>query len=150
MDRYGFVPYPAEYVTTARREELLQAAARIHHRSIAGHPPSEFTNRVMHDLVARCKAEGIAVAIVWAAESPRYRDLYGSSGKETVAEYNRFLTRELGAAVFPAPEHLAETDFADGYHLLEVGAGKYSRWLADTHLKPWLAGCRTSLDPGRD
>ena len=45
----------------------------------------------------------------------------------------------MGVRVFPAPEHLDEADFMDGYHLLPAGAAKYSRWLADNHLKPWLA-----------
>jgi len=39
--------------------------------------------------------------------------------------------------VFPSPD-LAETDFADGHHLLPHAAAKYSHWLADTHVKPWL------------
>jgi hypothetical protein len=27
----------------------------------------------------------------------------------------------------------------DGIHLMRGGAEKYSRWLADNHLGPWLA-----------
>ena len=60
-----------------------------------------------------------------------------------------FLTQELGVKVFPAPEHLVEDEFSDGYHLMRCGAENYSRWLADTHLKPWLAS-HSSLSSGRE
>jgi hypothetical protein len=54
----------------------------------------------------------------------------------------RALTTAIGIPVFPAPDELTDDDFADGYHLRARGAAKYSRWLADHHLKPWLAGAR--------
>ena len=51
----------------------------------------------------------------------------------------RQLSAEKGVPIFPAPAHLSDDDFADGYHPLADGAAKYSRWLADNHLRPWLA-----------
>ena len=33
---------------------------------------------------------------------------------------------------------LGESDFVDGHHMLQPAAARYSRWLADTHLNPWL------------
>ena len=52
--------------------------------------------------------------------------------------FEEWLTREMGMPVFPAPE-LPDTDFVDGFHMIRKGAEKYSRWLATSHLGPWLA-----------
>ena len=139
MDCYGFVPYQSESVTSSRREKLLLAALQAHSRSVAGRPVSPITRCVHRDLVTRCTAEGIVVAFAWTPESSRYRGAYGPAGQESIDEYTRFITDELKVRVFPSPTHLEETDFVDGYHLLPSGAKKYSRWLAETHLKPWLA-----------
>jgi len=48
------------------------------------------------------------------------------------------LRDDLGITIFPAPAHLTDEDFADGYHLIASGAAKYSKWLAEKHLKPWF------------
>jgi len=137
MDRHGFVRYPVERMKAKGREELLRGALQLHSRSIAGLPISEITRQLHADLVRRSRAEGIVPAFAWAPESPRYWAAYGK-GRETVDEYTRFIVEELQVDVFPSPSQLEETDFEDGYHLLPAGAAKYSRWLADTHLKPWI------------
>jgi hypothetical protein len=139
MDRYGFVPLLTRESDSSRREERFAVALQRHARSLAGRPVSELTRRVHRDLVDRCAAEGIRVALAWAPESPRYRSENDPAAPRIVEEYSRFLSTELGAEVFPAAEHLAESDFVDGYHLLPAGATTYSRWLAETHLKKWFA-----------
>jgi hypothetical protein len=138
MDRYGFVPLLRQGMTPESREEVLQRALQRHAPSVAGRHVSEITRRAHRDLVDRCAAEGIPVAFVWTPESPRYREAHGRAGAEAVVEYTQFIRRELQTDVFPEPLHLEEDEFADGYHLLPAGAARYSRWLADMHLKPWL------------
>ena len=139
MDRHGFVPLLRQGIPPESREEVLQRALQRHARSVAGRHVSEITRRAHRDLVDRCAAEGIPVAFAWTPESPRYREAHGRAGAEAVVEYTQFINRELQTDVFPAPLHLEETEFADGYHLLPPGAARYSLWLADTHLRPWLA-----------
>lgn len=57
-----------------------------------------------------------------------------------MTKWSQVVAEELGVPVFSAPETgLVDGDFADPVHMLSHGAAKYSRWLADTHLKPWLA-----------
>ncbi|MFO0823844.1 MAG: hypothetical protein U0792_12135 [Gemmataceae bacterium] len=41
--------------------------------------------------------------------------------------------------VFSPWQDGTEDEFMDGHHMLKHGAERYSRWLADTHLKPWLS-----------
>lgn len=138
MDRYGFAPFPAERLTPGLRQHIRDAA-RGHAFALDGAPPGQMPLRALRDVAARCRAGGTALAVAWAPESPAYRSLYTPAGRASVEAVTRQFATELGAAVFPAPAHLQEDDFADGYHLMPDGAAKYSRWLADNHLKPWLA-----------
>lgn len=140
MDRYGWVPFPIERVTP-EGAEAMWAVARAHVPLLAA-PPGQVTARAIRDLAARCRTEGIALALVAAPESERYRALQPAPARAGTESYLRAFAAELGALLFPAPELLAEEYFADGFHLTPTGAAKYSRWLADNHLKPWLAGGR--------
>jgi len=142
MDEYGYVSYPSNQVNAAERDRWMHEAFHIHRRSISGAPISDIVRQVHCDLVARCMAEGIRVGFTWAPESQIYREAYGKGGTRSMTEYTLFLTEELNLTVFPAPVGLAEEHFADGYHLLPGAAKKYSQWLAETHLKPWLAQSR--------
>jgi hypothetical protein len=46
---------------------------------------------------------------------------------------------ELGCPVFDASSGWAEEDFLDGHHMTGAGAARFSRRLADEHLRPWFA-----------
>jgi hypothetical protein len=138
MDRYGHTPFPEERLTEqVRRAEL--ARGLVFAEVNAAFPTGQMSHRAVCDMAARCRAEGVALAVAWAPESPAYRAAYTPAARATREAYGRALAGELGLPVFPAPDDLAESEFADGYHLLPGGAEKYSRWLADHHLKPWLA-----------
>jgi hypothetical protein len=139
MDEFGFAPHPSVTVDPARRADLHRHVRSVHARSLNRFAPSEIVHRVLGDLVGLCRAEGVPVALYWAPTSPTYRTWVSPASQAALAAYHDRLVRELGVPVFPAPDHLTEDDFADGDHLLGSGAERYSRWLADTHLKPWLA-----------
>jgi hypothetical protein len=139
MDRYGFFPLPAVNMNT---EEFARsrAAELANHRPYLNLPVGETTKRAMLLLISRLQGEGIPVALFWMPESPTYRStMYSPAARATDEGFARQLAAEKGVPIFPAPEHLSDDDFADGYHPLPDGAAKYSRWLADNHLKPWLA-----------
>ena len=139
MDAYGFTPCNALSIPDELRPGIERDMRRKLALSLEAFEPSTVTDRVFRDLVGRCRAEGIAVAFFWAPESPKFRSWYTPGSRRAIEAYGRELAAELDVPVFPAPEHLEETDFADGFHLLRHGAAKYSRWLADNHLRPWLA-----------
>jgi hypothetical protein len=139
LDADGFLPVgemPAQ--TRARawgraREEYAGAFTAF---SAAG-----VSVRAVRELVALCRAEGIAVAFFVPPVSPAFRESFApgvfSQGEAAVAN----LARLLGVAVFPALRDLGEEAFLDGHHLLCSGAERYSRWLAENHLRRWLAEC---------
>lgn len=142
LDPYGFDAQHLEQFPDDQRERLQRVARKDHSPTFAGRPIGELANRSVSDLVARCRAEGIPVALFWAPESAVYRTWYTPGARAVGEAYHRHLVDELGVTVFPAPESLPETDFCDGYHLLRGGAERYSRWLAEIHLKPWLNSVR--------
>jgi hypothetical protein len=139
MDKYGYSPHPRITVAPDVRLRLQEQVRARHAGGLKDFKPAPIVERLYRDLLARCRAEGIAVAYYWVPLSPTYRSWYPASALAAIEEYDRWLGSELGVTRFPAPEHLSDDDFADGHHLIRHGAAKYSRWLADTHLKPWLA-----------
>ena len=135
---YGFSPlYPEDVTDDFRRgtrERMPGTLALINDL-----PVGALSTRAIRAIVARCRAENIPVAACWAPESAGFRALYTPAGRAVRDQFERDLVRDVGIPVFPGPLHLDEDDFADGFHLLRDGAAKYSLWLADNHLKPWLA-----------
>ncbi len=139
MDRYGFSAWPLPD-SEEERQRFLASNKTVVKPLMAGIPIGEFSDRGVRDLVLRCQREGIAIAGVCSPESPTYRSWYSQKGRDVFDQYTRKFSAEMGIPMFPAPDdYLVDKDFADGYHLNGTGAKKYSRWLAETHLKRWLA-----------
>jgi hypothetical protein len=141
MDRFGFGPVPYEEVSPDYYREVHDLTTKAFRKALQGQVPVGLMNiHALRELVSRCRREGIAVAFLWAPESPTFRGKYTREGLEVLAGFERFAAEEFGVDIFPAPNGLlTDDDFADAVHLLPKGAIKYSRWLADSHLKPWLA-----------
>jgi hypothetical protein len=149
MDRYGYRPLRLE---GERAEAYAKTVAPEleRHRAALACPLGDTTARALRLTISRLRADGVAVALFWAPESASYRALYPPGARAAGEEFARQLAREFGVPLFPAPEHLDEADFADGFHLAPVGGPKYSRWLAENHLKPWLAQVLKSPARGRE
>lgn len=139
MEPNGFVPYPQQFANAEFRPIATAHAHEEYGGVFAGFGFGDMSRRALGDLVARCRAEGIAVAFVEPPVSPMFRGWFRPGVWVNGENQLRALARELGVEVFPPFDGLAEADFIDGHHMLEGGAEKYSRWLAETHLKPWLA-----------
>jgi hypothetical protein len=139
MDRHGFSPFPMKIITPVTRAAVMDSLRQFHAALVDTELPPPISVRVYQDLIARCRTAGIAVAACWAPDSPSGRAVYTSQASATREARARVLAAAIGVPVFPAPDELTDDDFADGYHLCASGARKYSRWLAEAHLKPWLA-----------
>ena len=139
LDAYGFLPHLAR----ASQPHLLESA-RAHYfaNSSRAVPVTEEADQAVQTLIAVCRDWGVDVAYLSTPESPAFRGFYTPRERAVAAAYKCQLSHGSRVDVLPAPEHLTEGDFADGHHLLRAGAEKYSRWLAETHLKPWLAQLR--------
>lgn len=137
MDRYGYRPLRTENVRIAEFKAGATVDLKNHPFTLAC-PIGDTANRALRLLITHLRERGIIVGLYWMPESPTYRKLYTTEGRAIGENYAKQLAREYGLTVFPAPEDLSDDDFSDGYHLLNDGAVKYSRWLAENHLKRWL------------
>lgn len=135
----GFTPYPGGLVAERRAERRERMRAE-HARYLRRLRVSELSDRSYRDLVADCRARGIPIAFAVLPESPAARGWYAPQSRAVLEGYLHTLREELGCPVFAPPEGYAEEDFADGVHMLPAAAGRYSRELAEHHLKPWLEG----------
>lgn len=135
-DRYGFDAYPANGADEQRPRRL--AARRATYEPLArGARVGPRADAAIRGLVADCRASGTPVAFFTTPESPEFRSWYTPESRMRLDTYMRGLTAELGVPVFVAADDYAESDFADGHHLLPHAAARFSRDLA-RHLGPWL------------
>jgi hypothetical protein len=137
VDADGFQPVAA--VSPEFRASSVAKARREYAHAFAAFRPGDASVRALADLVALCRAEGIAVAFFVPPVSPDFRRQFAPGVFEAGERYTVRLGREFGVEVFPALPAAGEDEFIDGHHPLRHGAERYSRWLADTHLGPWLA-----------
>jgi hypothetical protein len=94
MDRYGHSPFPEECLTDEIRRAEFARGAR-YAEAVTARPPGRVTQRAIRDMAARCRAEGIALAVAWAPESPAYRVVAYTPGARAVNEaYERTLAGE--------------------------------------------------------
>ncbi|MBA4191939.1 MAG: hypothetical protein C0467_28500 [Planctomycetaceae bacterium] len=140
LDANGF---QATSEVSAERRELLTAVARREWADgFIGFHPGASSVRAVRELVAVCRARAIPVAFFVPPISPGFRAAFSPGVLATAESYLQSLCDELGVPVFPTTLDVTEDEFMDGHHMLKHGAERYSRWLADTHIKPWLAQSR--------
>jgi hypothetical protein len=142
LDRYGFTPIPFDTVAEEMRQRKREEMRKAYWNVLQSLSVSELSDRAYRQLVADCRADGIPVAFFLTPESPVFRSWYPPASRAAVTAYCRKLTDELGCPVFAAPEGYAENEFMDGHHMLRPTAHRFSRDLAEQHLKPWLASIR--------
>ena len=142
MDDYGYHGCPWPEPTPEQRRNSLNITKGLYQGLLNAAYVGEPTDIALTALVNRCKAKGIPFAFIWIPESPEFRSWFSPESVAAGKAYAEELTRKHGVPVFPMLADVQETEFMDGYHMLKPGAARYSRWLADTHIKPWLAGKR--------
>ncbi|MCE9564535.1 MAG: hypothetical protein K8U57_21055 [Planctomycetes bacterium] len=142
LDEFGFHSCPWGTPTPEQRRTSLQITRDIYAGLHSATQIDPVTDAVLKVLVARCQELGIKFAFIRIPESPAFRSWATPANVAAGNAYAEQITKKLGVPLFPALDSLEETDFIDGYHMLKPGAERYSRWLADTHIKPWLAGSR--------
>lgn len=137
LDPRGWLPYPLDDVTDEARAAGIERArgeyvGRLAHFAVGG-----MSRRALRDLVKVCESRGVRVAFYLTPEGPAFRSWYTPESRAAVAA----LVAEVRvlAPVFDATDGFTEADFADSHHVLKRGAARFSRKLADEHLR---AFCR--------
>jgi len=137
MDRRGWLKYPFETVPDDERARLTEKAGESYRRQLANYTIGAMSDRALRDAVDRCRRENIRVAFVLMPEGPTFASWYSPGAAETFRDYATKLSRETGAPLFDSTSGFSDADFADSHHLLPSAAARFSRRLADDHLRDW-------------
>jgi len=137
LDADGFQPITE--VGAESRARATAHARREYAGAFAHFAPAAASVRAVRHLVAQCREDGIPVAFAVPPVSPAFRSAYAPGVFSEGEAHLSALARRLDVPLFPAPRDMTEDDFLDGHHVYRHGAERYSRWLADNHLRPWLA-----------
>lgn len=136
LDPRGWTPFPIENVTAERRADGTAKASKEYAERLTNWRVGASSQRALRDLVERCRTDGVGVAFYLMPEGPAFRTWYASATRAAVDEYVEGVRRDL-APVFDATDGFAEHEFFDSHHLLRTGAARFSKRLADEHLKAW-------------
>lgn len=148
MDPRGWLAYPFDTVSAADRATAVARAGESYRKQLAGYRIGAASDRALRDIIARCRAEGVALAFFTTPEGPAFAGWYPRGAADTFRRYAAGLTRDTGVPVFDAAGGFAEEEFADSHHLLRGGAARFSRRLADECVRGWVAG-RSGASPPR-
>jgi hypothetical protein len=87
--------------------------------------------QAMRDLLARCRREGIPVALVLMPITKEFRALYPPEGQAQLDNFLAELRERYGPAIIDATDWLETEDFDDGHHVLKAGARKFTTRLIE-------------------
>lgn len=93
--------------------------------------------RALRALLALCREEGIAAALVIPPEGSAFRAL-SAANASSIEEEIRRLAREFGVALYDARTWVGDDGFCDGHHLAADGADHYTERFGCEVLAPEL------------
>lgn len=136
MTSHGWMPMPS--ISPSTRADSIAKARADFEPKLAHFRIGASSNRAFHDLAAACRKQGIRMAFFVTPEGPVFQSWYPPRARLEVAEYLRRLSVELTIPIFDSSDGFGESEFADSHHMLPAGAARFSKRLADEHLKAWL------------
>jgi hypothetical protein len=133
MDHRGWLKYPVEQLPEDERARLTEKAGESYRRQLANFAIGAASDRALRAITERCRREGVRVAFHLMPESATFASWYPPGALDMFRKY----ASSLDAPVFDASDGFAESEFADGHHLVPSGATRFSRRLANEHLLQW-------------
>ena len=102
--------------------------------------------RLLEEIVATCRRDEIAIALVRSPEGPTFRSWYPPAARQQVRVFLRDLTDRLGVPLIDAWEWFDDDAFSDSHHFTNDGAIEYSSRLAREVVVPLLRE-RSGMSP---
>jgi hypothetical protein len=121
-DAAGWGAHTAHRWTPANRQAVTAAARHSLTAGLAGFQLGGPSCQALHDLLGRCRAEGLPAALVFMPESAEYRGWYPPDAWAAIEAFVDGLGRDYGATVINARAWVADDHFSDGHHLFAAGA----------------------------
>jgi hypothetical protein len=104
-------------------------------------------DRALRELIELCRRHGIQPALFMMPEASGLRAIYAPETCLRVQHYLEDLQRAYQVAVIDMRAWSADSDFADGFHLLRSGAWKFSQRFGREVLEPLLASKAGGFSP---
>ncbi len=139
LDGLGWLPWPFP-PNPAQYPECVRAAWRQCAPRLGPGCLAPLSDRALRDLLALCRRQGIAAALVIMPEGSVFQSWYPPGLRAAVEDYLRRLGRECRVPVIDARAWAPDADFVDGFHLLPGGADHFTRRFGREVLQPLLAG----------
>lgn len=95
--------------------------------------------RAQRDLLARCRQEQIAAAMIWMPEGKRFQSWYPPAAEREVYRHLGALCEESKVPLINARDWIVEDGFLDSHHLRYAGAVQFTERLEREFLAPLLA-----------
>ena len=136
-DMIGAPERPADQEEKDRRMEAVrrQYFSGLQHLIVRANQ-----DRAMRDLLTRCRAESIAVALLIAPESREFRSWYAAESSKKLENHCDALRHDFGVPIVDARDWMPDEDFADPHHLAPQGADRFTARLGREVLQPLAAG----------
>jgi len=137
-DKWGWLPLGP---TGATYDEKLSAEEAVYKKQyfMGRFSVSDFTDRVMSEMLDICKKENIDVFLFRMPESPNFQKIYTPEANASVEKYLARIEEEHGIPFVDGRSWMEEKGFDDGHHLTPEGAEEFTKRMGLELLK-WQNG----------
>jgi hypothetical protein len=129
IDDWGWLPGRVS-ATAEERAKGVESTATYYVPLFASYEVSEVADRALRQLVAECRANGIAVALMYLPEGATFRAYMTADSVRASDAHLRRVVSELGVPLIDARGWVPDDDLPDGFHLTQSGAAKFTRRLS--------------------
>jgi hypothetical protein len=140
QDSSGCVLYGRTAVTEAQYRQGVELAHAQHAFWLEHFEIMEVQDRALRELLALCRREGIGASLFLMPEGTVFQDWYSPAAQAALRAYLDRLTEDEHVSVTDARTWIADTEFADGHHLLPCGATHFTERFGCEVLRPLLEG----------
>jgi hypothetical protein len=140
QDDWGWL-YVPDYARQSDAETyrvVLQTAHNLSHGVLANLEVREPARQALREILELGHRQHVDISLVLMPESGPFRSWYSSASLARVNELLQQLQTEFGCPVIDARGWAADSDFADGVHLIHDGAGRFSQRLGQLVILPYL------------
>lgn len=126
MDSWGCRLLDGDLGTPEYRAFRWGGAVKMYGESLQRFRLGPKPAQAMHDLLARCRREHLAVALVLMPVTKEFTMLYNAEGRAELERFVADLRERYHFDVIDASNWLDREDFDDGHHVLTAGAVKFT------------------------
>ncbi|MFO0935658.1 MAG: hypothetical protein U0798_03970 [Gemmataceae bacterium] len=147
IDRWGWWPGCRDEDADAERAKRADIGKNPFRPYLVDYSVGREADRALRDLLAECRADGVAVALIVMPEGPKFRTLYTADAEQKFRDHLNAISNTYQLPVFNARERDEfSIDLPDDVHLTQGGAARLTRLLATElpRLFPTLYGKTTA------